>query len=148
MTDQYKFLEVWRTSLLGSIVHGHLISALSPLQVSFDFLPNAHHDTYISKTLSVRLPLDKESRRGTKQLQRLQSADAGGGRPIYPNWVWLCGKLAPTDPGAVRSPVSWGILLGFQDDPWVNSPEFREAAQKLKNMALGEQFRGDQPGFR
>ncbi|KAF1778680.1 hypothetical protein GQ600_3271 [Phytophthora cactorum] len=112
-----------------------------------------YHEAFL-----IRLPIDEQSRRDRKQLQRIreavelftilsrvdngaftrllskaESADAGG-HVIYPDWeLRIYGTLS-----LMTRSMSWGTLLGFHDGPWVNSAEFREASQKLKNMGLEE----------
>ncbi|KAF1789111.1 hypothetical protein Pcac1_g16304 [Phytophthora cactorum] len=162
MADQYEFLEVWRSCLRDHLIQAQHSTAEPPLEVSLS-VANPHRKAATHEAFLIRLPIDEQSRRDRKQLQRIreavelftilsrvdngaftrllskaESADAGG-HVIYPDWeLRIYGTLSPNDPALVQSPVSWGTLLGFHDGPWVNSAEFREASQKLKNMGLEE----------
>ncbi|KAF1778660.1 hypothetical protein GQ600_14537 [Phytophthora cactorum] len=138
MADQYEFLEVWRSCLRDHLIQAQHSTAEPPLEVSLS-VANPHRKAATHEAFLIRLPIDEQSRRDRKQLQRIRGVRGCGGHVIYPDWeLRIYGTLSPNDPALVQSPVSWGTLLGFHDGPWVNSAEFREASQKLKNMGLEE----------
>ncbi|KAE9190119.1 hypothetical protein PF002_g24851 [Phytophthora fragariae] len=134
------------------------------VQVSISF---AEKYPSSKKTICLKLPIDETNRREASRLRQLreamelftllsvvnnrafteltasatepQPAKTGEHRIQLPSWsLQLVGTLSPNAVSAVQSQVTWGALLGFPEDPWGYSPEFREAVARLEAMGLDE----------
>ncbi|GMF39629.1 unnamed protein product [Phytophthora fragariaefolia] len=62
-----------------------------------------------------------------------------GDATVFPSWQFnFVGPLTPNRASVGQDLITWGAFLGFPDDPFQYSSDFRAAAQRLEAMGIKE----------
>ncbi|EGZ13139.1 hypothetical protein PHYSODRAFT_302861 [Phytophthora sojae] len=162
MESDWTFLDPWLSTLWGSVLgcgEPELERVLSDQQIILSPLyPKAKNVE--ENVIYVKISVDEVHRHDRKHLQHLREAielvsavaivDNAAFQQLmsvepdeacthHPKWIFcIFGTLSPQDPAATQYHVSFGTLLGFPKDPWVDSAEFKKAMDNLEAMGLKE----------
>ncbi|GMF44001.1 unnamed protein product [Phytophthora fragariaefolia] len=163
MTTEWEFLEPWRAALHGSLIPGNLTAHDSFMDVCF-----ICHERNITqqREITLRLQHDEGSNQDGER-QRLREAvelftllsfvnnqafieltdsltpdrqaQSNNGETVQVRWAFrLVEPLSPNRAPVGHDHITWGAFLGFPDDPFQYSSDFRAAAQRLEAMGYKE----------